>query len=189
VPGSGGLGASRSVNGLEIYYEIHGVGRPLVLLHGAMSTIETSFGKVIPSLATGRQIVAIEQQGHGHTADVDRPLSYRQMAVDTAGLLRQLSIEGADFFGYSMGAGIALELAIRHPDLVRKVVLASPAYSKGGLHPEIVDGIESTKPEDLAGSIFEQAYAATAPRLCSSAVGVRLFGDEGGGGSSSSASP
>jgi pimeloyl-ACP methyl ester carboxylesterase len=156
-------GERRSVNGLEMYYEIHGAGRPLVLLHGAMSTIETSFGKALPSLAKTRQVVAIEQQAHGHTADIDRPLSYRQMAVDTAALLRQLAIEGADFYGYSMGAGIALELAIRDPELVRKVVLASPAYSKEGLHPEIVDVIESTNPEDLAGSVFEEAYAKTAP--------------------------
>ncbi len=156
-------GERRSVNGLEIYYEIHGAGRPLVLLHGAMSTIETSFGAVLPSLAQARQVVAIEQQAHGHTADVDRPLSYPQMAVDTAALVRQLDIEAADFYGYSMGAGIALELAIRNPELVRKVVLASPTYSREGLHPEIVDVIESTSAEDLAGSVFQRAYARTAP--------------------------
>jgi pimeloyl-ACP methyl ester carboxylesterase len=146
-----------------MYYEIHGDGEPLVLLHGAMSTIETSFGATLPLLAETRQVVAIEQQAHGHTPDIDRPLTYRQMADDTAGLLQQLGIERADFFGYSMGAGIALELAIRRPDLVRKLAVASLAYSKDGFHPEIVEAIEGVTPKDLAGSVFEKAYAETAP--------------------------
>jgi pimeloyl-ACP methyl ester carboxylesterase len=152
-----------SVNGLEMYYEVHGAGRPLVLLHGAMSTIETSFGAVLPLLAETRRIVALEQQAHGHTPDIDRPLTYRQMAEDTAGLLRRLKLEDADFFGYSMGAGIALEIAIRRPELVRRLVVASLAYSKDGFHPEISEAVESTQPEDLAGSVFQEAYAKTAP--------------------------
>jgi pimeloyl-ACP methyl ester carboxylesterase len=151
------------VNGLDMYYEVRGAGRPLVLLHGAMSTIKTSFGAVLPALARTRQVVAIEQQGHGHTADVDRPLSYAQMAADTAALLNELDIERADLFGYSMGAGIAVELALRHADLVGKLVLASLAFNREGLHPEIVEVIESTRPEDLAGSVFERSYARTAP--------------------------
>ncbi len=152
-----------SVNGLDMYHEVHGTGRPLVLLHGAMSTIETSFRRTLPALAETRQVIAIEQQAHGRTADIDRPLTYGQMADDTAAVLRELDIEMADFFGYSMGAGISLELAIRHPDLVRKLVIASLAYSREGLHPEIVDVIESTRPEDLAGSVFEEAYLDVAP--------------------------
>lgn len=156
-------GSKLPVDGLEMYYEVHGAGRPLVLLHGAMSTIATSFGAVLPLLAETRRIVAIEQQAHGHTPDIDRPLTYRQMAEDTAGLLRRLDIDSADFFGYSMGAGIALEIAIRRPELVRTLVVASPAYSKEGFHPEIRDLIESTQPEDLAGSVFQEAYAETAP--------------------------
>jgi pimeloyl-ACP methyl ester carboxylesterase len=83
-----------SVDDLEIYYEIHGEGRPLVLLHGALSTIETSFGVVLPSLAKNRQIVAVEQQAHGHTPDIDRPLTYEQMAEDTIGLLVELGSDG-----------------------------------------------------------------------------------------------
>lgn len=152
-----------SVDGLEMYYELHGTGRPVVLLHGAMSTIETSFGAVLPLLAETRQVVAVEQQAHGHTADIDRPLTYRQMADDTASLLQQLELERCDFFGYSMGAGIALEIAIRRPELVRRLVVASLASSKEGFHPEIVEAIESTQPEDLAGSVFHEAYAKTAP--------------------------
>jgi pimeloyl-ACP methyl ester carboxylesterase len=157
------VGNTVSVDGLEMYYEIHGTGRPLVLLHGAMSTIETSFGAVLPSLAETRRVIAVEQQGHGHTADIDRPLTYGQMAADTVALLGELGVEAADLFGYSMGAGIALEIAIGHPDLVRRLVVASLAYSRDGLHPEIVDVIESTSPEGLAGSVFEEAYAKTAP--------------------------
>lgn len=110
--------------GLTMYYEIHGAGRPLVLLHGALSTIETDFEQVLPTFAEARQVIAIEQQAHGHTADVDRPLTYAQMAEDTVALLRQLHIDKADVFGYSMGGGIALQIALRHPDLVRKLVCA-----------------------------------------------------------------
>jgi pimeloyl-ACP methyl ester carboxylesterase len=152
-----------SVNGLDMYYELHGAGEPLLLLHGALSTIGTSFGAVLPSLCKSRRLVAVEQQGHGHTADVDRRLSYAQMAEDTAALLRELEIQATDVFGYSMGAGVALELAIRHPGLVRKLALASLAYSRDGIHPEALEAIESTSAEDLAGSIFETAYASVAP--------------------------
>jgi pimeloyl-ACP methyl ester carboxylesterase len=147
----------------ELYHEIHGTGRPLILLHGAMSTIETSFGAVLPVFAGSRQVIAIEQQGHGRTADVDRPLSYGQMAEDTAALLRRLGIEGADVYGYSMGAGIAVEMGIRHPDLLRKVALASLAYSREGFHPGIAEAIDEVTAEDLAGSVFERAYVKVAP--------------------------
>jgi pimeloyl-ACP methyl ester carboxylesterase len=107
-----------SVNGLEMYYEIHGAGRPLVLLHGALSATGTSFGKLIPGLGRGRQVIAFEQQAHGRTADIDRPLTLAQMAEDTVAALRRLGIEKADFFGWSMGAGIALQVAIEHPEVV-----------------------------------------------------------------------
>jgi pimeloyl-ACP methyl ester carboxylesterase len=156
-------GRYESVNGLNMYYEVHGAGRPLVLFHGALSAIDTSFGKVLPSLAKSRQVVAIEQQAHGHTADIDRPLTIEQMADDTVALLRRIGIENADLFGYSMGAGIALQIAVRRPDLVRKLVLASPAYSTDGLHPGLLEVIENLKPEDLAGSPFQEEYAKTAP--------------------------
>src|SRR5215210_5761799 len=105
------------VNGLNMYYEIHGTGEPLVLLHGAYMTID-AMGEVVPELAKTRQIIAVELQGHGRTADVDRPLSYEQMADDTAALLRHLDIEQADVFGYSFGGGVGVQLAVRHPDLV-----------------------------------------------------------------------
>ncbi|WP_269850262.1 alpha/beta fold hydrolase [Methanosarcina horonobensis] len=152
-----------SVNGLDMYYEICGAGRPLVLLHGSLTTIETSFGKFIPFFAKTRQVIAIEQQGHGHTADVDRPLTYEQMAEDTIELLRQLRIEKADFFGYSMGAAIALQIAIQHPYLMRKLAVIAPAYSNDGLYPEVLEGEEKLKPEDLNGTEWQKAYARIAP--------------------------
>jgi pimeloyl-ACP methyl ester carboxylesterase len=146
-----------------MYYESHGTGRPLVLLHGALTTIEGSFGRMLPSLAATRQVIAVEQQAHGRTADADRPLTYEGMGADTVALLRHLGIEEADVFGYSMGAAIALDIAVRHPDLVRKLVLASPGYTREGAYPEMYEGEENLKPEDLAGTPFAEDYARTAP--------------------------
>jgi pimeloyl-ACP methyl ester carboxylesterase len=152
------------VNGLKMYYEIHGSGQPLVLLHGNLSAIGTSFGKVLPQLAATRRIIAVEQQGHGHTADIDRPFSIAQWAQDTTALLRHLLIEQADFFGYSSGGAVALEIALRSPALVRKLVLAGgTSYSRDGFYPELLAAGESMKPEDLDGSPFQQEYARIAP--------------------------
>jgi len=152
------------VNGLEMYYEMHGSGSPLVLLHGNLSTINTSFGKVLPSLSATRRVIAVEQQGHGHTADIDRPFSLGQWAQDTTALLRQLEIEQADFFGYSSGGAIALEIALRSPALVRKLVWAGgTSYRRDGLYPELSAAGEAMRPEDLDGSPFQQDYARVAP--------------------------
>jgi pimeloyl-ACP methyl ester carboxylesterase len=154
------------INGLEMYYEIHGpaTARPLVLLHGAFSATGTSFGAVLPSLAETRQVISVEQQAHGRTADVDRPLSIPQMAKDTAALLDQLGIKDADILGYSMGAGVAFELAILRPDLVRKLVLVSITYNKAGMHPGLLEGLDAIKPEQMAGSPWHEEYLRTAPR-------------------------
>ncbi len=146
-----------------MYYEVHGSGQPLVLLHGALTTIYTSFGKVLPSFARDRQVIAIEQQAHGRTADIDRPFSNEQMTDDTAELLQQLNIGNADFFGYSLGAGIAVQMALRHPQLVRKLVVASPAYDRAGLYPEMFAGEEKMRPEDLAGTVWYKDYVRVAP--------------------------
>jgi pimeloyl-ACP methyl ester carboxylesterase len=147
-----------------MYYEIHGEGRPLVLLHGNLSTIEVDYGRIIPALAKTRQVIAVEQQAHGHTADIDRPLTIQNWTDDTAALLRSLDVTGADVFGYSSGSAVALQLAIDHPSLVRKLVLASTSYRLDGLHPEVLGGIEQIQPEHLAGTPFEEAYARVAPR-------------------------
>jgi pimeloyl-ACP methyl ester carboxylesterase len=147
-----------------MYYEIYGSGQPLVLLHGNLSTIGTSFGQMIPLLAATRRVIAIEQQGHGHTADIDRPFSIGQWTQDTAALLRHLGIEQADFFGYSSGGGVAMEMALHSPDLVRKFVFAGgTSYSRDGFYPELLAGSQEMRPEDLDGSPFQQAYARVAP--------------------------
>lgn len=161
--GTGGTGRYAEVHDLKMYYEVHGVGRPLILLHGGLSTIGTSFGTVLPALARGRQVIAVEQQAHGHTADRDRPLTYRQMAQDTSALLSQIGIEQADFFGYSIGGGIALEIAVTQPSLVRKLVVATPIYTVDGFQPGVLAGVEALQPDHLAGTPFQQEYARVAP--------------------------
>jgi pimeloyl-ACP methyl ester carboxylesterase len=153
-----------NVNGLNMYYEIHGEGQPLVLLHGAFSAIGTSFGKILPGLATSRQVIAFELQGHGHTADIDRSLSSQGMADDVAAALQALGIQQADVFGYSMGSDVALHLVIRHPDLVRKLVLASATYTLSGVHPGLMEGLSEMKPEMMFGSPWHEEYLRIAPR-------------------------
>ena len=160
----GPRGNYTQVNGLNIYYEIHGVGQPLVLLHGAFSAIGTSFGNVLPELAKTRRVIAFEMQAHGRTADIDRPLSMEQMADDTVAALQQLGIENADFFGFSMGAGVALQVAIRHPEMVRKLVLASVTYKHDGVHPGLMEGLTEMQPEIMYGSPWHEEYARIAPR-------------------------
>jgi pimeloyl-ACP methyl ester carboxylesterase len=150
------------VNGLNMYYEIHGTGQPLVLLHGAYMTID-AMGEVVPALAETRQVIAVELQGHGRTADIDRPLAYELMADDIAALLRHLVIEKADVFGYSMGGGVAFQVAIRHPEVVRKLVVASASYTSDGMHPELLEMIPTLAPEAFAGSPIEEAYLRIAP--------------------------
>ena len=118
-------GRYAAVNGLNMYYEIHGSGRPLVLVHGGGSTIESTFGRVLPALAKTHQVIAVELQAHGHTKDIDRPLSFEQDADDVAALLKQLRVEKTDFMGFSNGATTCIQVAIRHPNLVNKLVLAS----------------------------------------------------------------
>ncbi|WP_207229468.1 alpha/beta fold hydrolase [Ktedonosporobacter rubrisoli] len=153
------------INGLSMYYEIHGTGQPLVLLPGALSGIGSAFGKLIPLLARTRQVIAVELQGYGHTADIaDRPLSYECYAEDTAALLEHLRLKQVDILGYSSGAGTALQVAIRYPHLVQKLVLCSVTYTSSGIYPEMRAGIEELTPEFLAGSPYEQEYLQSAPR-------------------------
>jgi pimeloyl-ACP methyl ester carboxylesterase len=155
-------GSYASVNGLKMYYEVQGNGRPLVLLHGGVCTIEVCLDKIRAPFAKTRRTIAIEQQGHGRTADIDRPLSYEQMTEDTAALLRQLKVANADFFGYSMGGAIALRVALKHPDLVRRVVIIGTATSSEGLVPGLMENMKALKPEDVPQQ-FRDAYAKTAP--------------------------
>jgi len=154
------------VNGLKMYYEIHGSdtrgSAPLILLHGGGSTIETTFGKMLPALAKDRQVIAFEQQGHGHTADIDRPFTFEQSAEDTVALLRHLKIGKADFFGYSNGGHIALEIALRHPDVVRKLVFESIMIEREGSGPGFWASFMHAKLEDMPLELRE-AYLKAAP--------------------------
>jgi pimeloyl-ACP methyl ester carboxylesterase len=150
------------VGSLEMYYEIRGEGEPVLLLHGAYMTIEM-LGGLLHGLAATRRVIAVEHQGHGRTADVDRPLTYEGLADDAAGLLRHLGIQRADIVGYSMGAGAGLQMAIRHPGLVRKLVAASASYRSDGMHAALLEMIPSITPEMFAGSPIEEAYRRLAP--------------------------
>lgn len=121
-----------NVNGLKMYYEIHGQGNPLVLIHGGGSTIQTTFRKILPLLAENHQVIAVEMQAHGHTADIDRPLSFEQDADDIAALLKQLDIRKANIFGFSNGASTTLQFAIRHAEMTDKIIVASTFYKRSG---------------------------------------------------------
>jgi pimeloyl-ACP methyl ester carboxylesterase len=150
------------VNGLRMYYETHGSGEPLLVLPGAYMTVGL-MGDLVPALAESRHVIAVEFQGHGHTADIDRPFSYEQFADDIAALLGHLGIERADVYGYSLGGGVALQLGLRHGRLVRKLAIASASQSSDGLYPEVVGGIENITPELFDGTPWREAYDRTAP--------------------------
>ena len=156
------------MNGLELYYEIHGAAPsghpPLVLLHGGFATIDTDFGQVLPALAQARRVVAVELQAHGRTADVDRPLRFELMADDVAALIDHLGLGQADILGFSLGGGVALQTAIRHPERVRKLVVASAPYRRGGWYPEVLAGMAAMEADAMVGTPMHDAYVATAPK-------------------------
>lgn len=152
-----------SVNGLDMYYEIHGTGEPLIILHGAYMSIGL-MGDIVPRLAETRQVIAVELQGHGRTADIDRPLRYEYMADDVAALMQVLGIEKADVFGYSMGGAAAVQMAIRHPERVNRLIAASVAYKTGGVYPEAMSGFETITPEVFEGTPYKAEYLRLAPR-------------------------
>ena len=151
------------VNGLKMYYEIYGQGKPLVLLHGAFNTIPMAFGMLIPELSKTRQVIALEMQGHGRTADIDRPFSFESMADDVAALLKYLKKDSADIFGYSMGGGIAWQLAIRHPEAVKKLVIASAVYKYEGWAPETRAILPNITPEVFEHTPIKTDYDSLAP--------------------------
>jgi pimeloyl-ACP methyl ester carboxylesterase len=155
-------GQYADVNGLHMYYELHGPADakapPLVLLHGGVGGI-TMFGPNLPALAGGRRVIAVELQGHGHTADIDRPLRYELMADDIAALLAQLKIAQADVMGYSLGGGVALQVAIRHPQLVRRLVVVSEPIKRTGFFPEVQAAFDHMGPQ--AAAAMKQSPLAT----------------------------
>ena len=150
------------VNGLKVYYEIHGQGQPLVLLHGGGSSISSTFGVILPDLAEKHKVIAIDLQAHGHTADRTSPLSFEQDAKDVVELLKQLKISQANFFGFSNGGNTALQIAMTHPTLIRKLILGSVFYHPSGIHPEIFQSFKSVTSADMPPQLKE-AYLREAP--------------------------
>ena len=152
-------------NGLSLYYEERGAGRPLVLLHGGLGSTEM-FAAVAPALGAERRLVLVDLQGHGRTADVDRPFDPETMADDVAGLIEQLG-GTADVLGYSLGGEVALRLAIQHPDRVRNLVLVSITFKRSGNHPGVLEAMDQMTPElaeMLKHSPVYELYARIAPR-------------------------
>jgi len=157
---TGRSGQYAVVNSLKIYYEIHGNGFPLVLIHGGGSTIMSTYGSILHELAKDHKVIAVELQAHGHTPDIDRPLSFEQDADDVASLLMQLSINKADFMGFSNGGTTCLQIAIRHPELVNKLVLASATYKREGMQPGFWDGMKQASLENMPQPLKDEYLKA-----------------------------
>jgi pimeloyl-ACP methyl ester carboxylesterase len=154
------------VNGLKLYYEIHGKGQPLVLLHGGLGATEM-FGANLATLAASRKVIAVDLQGHGRTADIDRPISTETMADDIAELLKYLKIDTADIMGYSMGGGVALRTAIQHPERVRKLVIVSTPFKRNAFYPDILAQQAQMGPqaaEFMKQTPMYEMYARLTPR-------------------------
>lgn len=150
------------VNGMQMYYEVSGAGDPLVVLHGAYMNIPT-MGAIVPLLAKTHKVYALEFQGHGRTTDIDRPITYQNLADDVAAFMDAVGLAKADVFGYSMGSGAALQLAIRHPGKVNKLVAASVAYDVKGWQPAFTAMIPTMTPEMLANTPMPAEYKKLAP--------------------------
>jgi pimeloyl-ACP methyl ester carboxylesterase len=151
------------VNGLRMYYEIHGTGEPVVLLHGSFMTITNNWQDMIAALSKTRRVVAVEMQGHGRTADIKRDFSYENLADDIAAMLTYIKIDKADLIGYSMGGGVAMQVAIRHPERVRNVVSISAVFRHDGWVKEALDAFAQLTPELFKGSPIETEYRKLSP--------------------------
>jgi len=151
------------VNGIKIYYEVYGEGRPLVLLHGAFSTIEMNWSQLIPELSKTRKVIAIEMQGHGHTPYSDRTFSISNLADDVVGIMDYLKIDNADVAGYSMGGTVAYQFALRNPKRLGKLVIISSTYKSSGWLPVVSNGFKNFKPEFFDNTPLHTAYDAVAP--------------------------
>ena len=151
------------VNGLNMYYEVHGSGEPVVLLHGAFMTIPSNWAGWIDELSRTRKVIAVEMQGHGRTADIPREPTSENLADDVAALLEYLELPRADLIGYSMGGRVAMEVAVRHPDRVRKVVVISSTFSRDGMTQEGLDALTSLTAEAFEGSPLESEYERLSP--------------------------
>jgi pimeloyl-ACP methyl ester carboxylesterase len=153
------------INGLDMYYEVHGQGEPIVLLHGAYMTIDNNWAAMIPTLAKDHQVIAVELQGHGRTTDRDTPITYEGMSDDVAALMDHLKIEKAVMFGYSLGGALAVRIAIDHPEKVSRIVAASAGYiyDEATMGPEFMKMIETITPEMFANTPFDAEYKRLSP--------------------------
>lgn len=152
------------VNGLEMYYEIHGSGgTPLLLLHGGLFNIDLQFGELLPSLSANRQVIAADFQGHGRTNDIDRSLNTADLASDVVGLLQHLNVPQVDVFGFSVGGAVALHLAIRNPELIRKAIISSVSFQPDGDRAENTDAVGEMTVDMIAGTPMESDYLAKSP--------------------------
>ncbi|MDB5211232.1 MAG: alpha/beta hydrolase [Sediminibacterium sp.] len=150
------------VNGIKVYYEVYGKGRPIVLLHGAFWNIEMNWGQLIPELSKTRKVIAIEFQGHGHTPFSERKLDIATLASDVDGVMNYLKVDSADVAGFSMGGSVAYQLAVQHPKRVRKLVIISSTYKTSGWLPVVNNGFKDFKPEVFTNSPLKAAYDAIA---------------------------
>jgi len=146
------------INGLKMYYEVYGTGKPIVLLHGSFMTIPLNWSHIIPLLAKGRQVIVAEMQGHGRTRDIPREFSYEGMADDVSALLQHLKIDSADILGYSMGGGIAFQMAVRHPEQVRRLIILSGTYAHDGWWPDVVASFSTFTADAFNGTSIKKQY-------------------------------
>src|ERR1700743_3324287 len=151
------------VNGIKVYYEVYGEGRPLVLLHGAFYTIQMNWGQLIPELSKTRKVIAVEVQGHGHSPFSDRKLDFPTLASDVEGVMNYLKVDSADVAGYSMGGSVAYQLTIQSPKRVKKLVIISSTYKSSGWLPVVANGFKAFKPEFFTNTPLQTAYDAVAP--------------------------
>lgn len=164
--GAKATGKYADVNGIKLYYEIHGTGRPLVLLHGGLGA-GSMFGSNLSALAKSHQVILVDLQGHGRTADIDRPMSLEAMSDDIAALLGQLKIPKADLVGYSLGGGVAFQTAVRHPELVRKLVMVSAVLRSNAYYPDLRAqqlGVNASIADQMKGTPMYELYMSVAPR-------------------------
>jgi pimeloyl-ACP methyl ester carboxylesterase len=167
------------VNGLNLYYEIHGTGEPLILLHGGLGAGEM-FAEILPPLSTSRRVITVDLQVHGRTADIDRPIAFESMADDIATLAKHLGIDNAEVMGYSLGAGVALHTAVRHGNLARRLVLVSTAFKRAGWYPEILAGMAQVgagAAEAMKQTPMYQMYSRIAPKPADWPVLLTKIGD------------
>src|SRR6202035_1074423 len=151
------------VNGIKMYYEVHGSGEPVVLLHGAFMTITNNWAGWISELSKTRKVIAVEMQGHGRTADVPRDITYENLADDVAALLNYLKIPRADLIGYSMGGAVAMQCLSHHTDKVRRAVIISSTFTRDDMIAEALEAIPKLTADAFKGSPIEAEYKKLSP--------------------------